>query len=506
MASFKIPPPRALQQQETLASLDQFKIAFKLFYKRSPDAREFFKPDATWDPSQPNYGLRDDVGADGLSAADKADNLELLLSQLGNHLPFPFLTPKFVKETRCLEDCWTILYTHYGVQPNQQSFLHYAKLQKKPDESPATFFERLCHHARSHLAPRGATASGITNAEPDQMNISLLNHIALDWLKAMDMVDSVQTEFGNELKGGTQLSALVPRIAHQVETLRRRHGQAQVNHVGSDYQQPTTLPTETDDQVTGVMYVGSIQSQGQYWRPYRGSGRRSRPTFSNNRGGRGQQSRGASSQPVPGRNFCPSCHYLGQELHLQVNTNHSPADCPRRRAALNMVQDDGEFAADQHQDQEQQDLQQAFSGIMLNDHNDEVRSTPSHTFSTHFTSSTSSLSQEIDRSTSPSSEPVKDFNSSLYDNTQTTLPEPIDTSKSWLEDITAKIRNLESRLASNQSNEIRKAKSPTVETLLYGTRIICTVDEGSELNCLDYAIAVPNNIPRPSPLHARSAD
>ena len=186
MASFKIPPPRALTHNETLASLDQFQTAFKLFYKRSPDVKQFFRAGATWDPDQDNYGLEDDADEDGgLTAEDKADNLELLLSQLGNHLPFPFLTPKFVKETRSLADCWNILYTHYGVQPNQQSFLHYTKLQKKSDESPLTFFERLCHHARSHLAPRGATANGITNDQPDTMSISILNHISHDWLKAV---------------------------------------------------------------------------------------------------------------------------------------------------------------------------------------------------------------------------------------------------------------------------------------------------------------------------------
>ena len=63
------------------------------------------------------------------------------------------------------------LYTHYGVQPTQVSFIHYAKLKKKQDESPLAYFERLCHHSRSHLAPSGATptANGIVNKEDDTM-------------------------------------------------------------------------------------------------------------------------------------------------------------------------------------------------------------------------------------------------------------------------------------------------------------------------------------------------
>ena len=212
MSNLKMPPPRALQHNETLASLDQFKLSFKLFHKRAPEVKEFFKTGATWNPDEENYGLSADAGEDGATAEDKAENLELLLSQLGNHLPFPYLTSRFVKETRNLEDCWKILYTHYGVQPNQQSFLQYAGLQKKQDETPLTFYERLCHHARSHLY------------KTDEMSTSLLNHIALDWVRSLDLVSAVETEFGHELKGGTQLSSLVPRIAHQVETLRRRSG------------------------------------------------------------------------------------------------------------------------------------------------------------------------------------------------------------------------------------------------------------------------------------------
>ena len=260
MSTLKFPPPRALQHEETLSSLDQFKTSFKLFYKRSPDVKEFFKPEARWDPSQANYGLQDDAADNGATAEEKAENLELLLSQLGTHLPFPYLTPKFVKETRNWEDCWRILYTHYGVQPNQQSFLQYAGLRKKQDETPLTFYERLCHHSRSHLAGEGATSSGITNNQADVMTISLMNHIALDWVRALDLVEAVQTEFGNELKGGVQLSALVPRIAHQVDTLRRRSGQSQVQHVATGSQESGHHQQTDDDRAAGVMYVNGSGS------------------------------------------------------------------------------------------------------------------------------------------------------------------------------------------------------------------------------------------------------
>ena len=59
MSDIKCPPPRQLQHEETLASLDSFQSAFKLYFKRSRDLKEFFKPGAAWDPNCPNYGLTD---------------------------------------------------------------------------------------------------------------------------------------------------------------------------------------------------------------------------------------------------------------------------------------------------------------------------------------------------------------------------------------------------------------------------------------------------------------
>ena len=60
--------------------------------------------------------------------------------------------------------------------------------------------------------------------------------------------------------------------------------------------------------------------------------------------------------------------------------------------------------------------------------------------------------------------------------------------------MTAKIRRLEDRLY-DESSQIRKARSPTIETILHGTKIISTIDEGSEINCIDYAAAISNNVP-----------
>ena len=343
------------------------------------------------------------------------------------------------------------------------------------------------------------------------MSISLLNYIALDWVKALDLLEAVETEFSNELKGGTQLAALVPRIAHQVDTLRRRSGQSQVQQVSTGcydvYQQPDEAATDQ------VMYVsGPGQPRGNNWRPGRGTGRGARPTYTTNRGGRGYSTRGNYSAGYSSRgnyspgsttgaqnSYCPNCRFLGQELRLKVDCNHTPGDCPRKRPTTNMVVEE-HYADEQHFNQELQDVQQTVADLVLDDETAEVRSLSAHVLPNEWSddkSHTFSPQQPHDmftsqHSLSPNNGMSPDFNNTV----QSTSSPTTDIGKSWLGDMEAKIRRMEDIMLSNQSNQqIRKAKSPTIETTVYGTKVICTADEGSELNCMDYKLAVNTNIP-----------
>ena len=119
----------------------------------------------------------------------------------------------------------------------------------------------------------------MTNAEPDKLTISIQNYIALDWLKALDLVEAVETEFSKELKAGTQLAALVPRIAHQVSSLKRRQGATNVNHVADDG--GSDAPEQQN-----VMYLGGSNQRGGNWHR---RGPRGHTPGPGQRGGRGYQ-------------------------------------------------------------------------------------------------------------------------------------------------------------------------------------------------------------------------
>ena len=56
------------------------------------------------------------------------------------------------------------------------------------------------------------------------------------------------------------------------------------------------------------------------------------------------------------------------------------------------------------------------------------------------------------------------------------------------------VKKLEERWSQNQKNKIRKETSPTVPVLLNEVLSLATVDEGSEINCLDEKFALRNKV------------
>ena len=200
----KSPPPRPLSQKETLDSLNHWKTIFRNYYRRDSSFKQFLKSDCQWDFKQPNYAL---AQLDDEAPAERAENLGDFLSNLSGFLPHSYLTQKILEDTTCLQDCWDIIYEHYNVQITPETLLDFESLKKEPAENYRQFYERLLQHVRLHLAPDGAKAENLTNARADTMSISLMNLVALQWLRKChpQLVKIVRTEYCTELRRGELL-------------------------------------------------------------------------------------------------------------------------------------------------------------------------------------------------------------------------------------------------------------------------------------------------------------
>ena len=216
----KSPPPRPLSQQETLDSLNHWKTLFRNYYRRDSIYKKFLASGFRW-TTDLDYGFSDRTDDDGNVVETKVaqkENLEDFLHTLAGFLPHSYLTDKIVRGSKSLEECWNIIYEHYNVQITQETFLDFESLKKEPAENYRQFYEKLLQHSRLHLA------------DNDSMTTSLMNHVALQWLRKIDpkLVNIIRTEYSTELRRGDQLSALVPIIAPNIGSLLMRHSVARV--------------------------------------------------------------------------------------------------------------------------------------------------------------------------------------------------------------------------------------------------------------------------------------
>ena len=223
MATFvKLPPPRQLTQSESLDSLDHWKSIFRSYFRRDSIFKQFLETTCTWNPVVTNYGLEE---KGGMKAEERGDALVDFLNNLAGFLPHSYLTSKLQENTTSLKDCWKIIDEHYNVQITSETLLDFESIKKEPAENYRQFFERLLQHAKLHLAPDGATVDNIKNTVDDKMSISIMNFVALQWLRKSNsqLIQIIKTEYATELRSGQQLAALVPRIAPNIDSLLARY-------------------------------------------------------------------------------------------------------------------------------------------------------------------------------------------------------------------------------------------------------------------------------------------
>ena len=204
-----------------MESLNHWRSTFRTFYKRDDAYRRFFRSDFNWNPKAVNYGLQEETDGLKRSAADLKEDLIDLLNTLAGFLPHSYLTDKLLSETTNWNDTFQIILEHYNVNVSCESLLDFESLNKRSEETHRQFFERLLQHSKLHLAPKNAKIDSKVNENDDVMTISLMNMIALQWLRKTNplLIDIIKVEYSVELRGGTQLGHLVSRIAPCIDSL-----------------------------------------------------------------------------------------------------------------------------------------------------------------------------------------------------------------------------------------------------------------------------------------------
>ena len=103
------------------------------------------------------------------------------------------------------------------------------------------------------------------------MSISIMTLVALQWLRKINiqLIQIVKTEYATELRSGTQLADLVPRIAPNIDALLSRYNSSAVAKVIADDQYHVDVGGADDDAAEHVRRVGQHgrgRTEGRFFR------------------------------------------------------------------------------------------------------------------------------------------------------------------------------------------------------------------------------------------------
>ena len=417
------------------------------YFRRDEKLKVFFARGTTWSQTLDNYGFQ------GEDRTEKADSLEGLLDTIAGFMPGPYLTARITKQTTSMGSVFDVIWEHYDVSPNPSTFLDFVDLCLMKEERYIDLYYRMLYHCEQHLVKSGAQVAGVQVQTDEILTHSYKNMITLNWLQALDpnLVNIVKLEKHKELKEGQQIYTFVNDISKNIDEWLKRHGQ-----------KPPTRSQDTlqiEAQVRNLRFEGydrsATRGTGQYrggnGRGQTGNGRdgNGRNYAGNGRGygagnGRGynnrsNNSRFSSNRQFAGQNrFCPGCNYLAQELHLDVNFHHFPADCTRKQSVLRILRSEEQHLADEEQDDEH--LGQDGDG-------EDYDEGPQHEDGGK-TKEKICNSTEITNSSKP-----------------------------------------------NIINAVWKSKSPTLNMYLHGHSVSTVIDEGSEISAINSALIDTLNMP-----------
>ena len=489
----RTPPPCPLGSTETLETLTHWRTTFKTFFKRDDTYKPFIKDDASWDPSAENYNQRLETTGLKRPAADMKEDLLDLLNILSGFLPHSYLTDKIVGATKNWKDVWNVIHDHYGVQVTSESLLDFESLHKQTGETHRQFYECLLQHVKQHLAPAGVKVEQITTASADKMSVSMMNMVALQWLRKTDpaLIKIVRTEYSTELRSNTQLAELVPRISLIIDSLLTRYNQVVATN---------KVEAEVENDAVDMANVNKT------WEPpfvNRGRGGRSRGGHQSSRGRHAQRGgaapagRGAQG----GRNggpFCPGCYYLSNQLGTTIHFRHVPSDCPRKAVTVKMFQmEDTEWFDDAADDEDYVSvgkITEPVDNIMENEHLQETK-TPERSHLT-MNINVNVGSTDSDRTTFSHQDKALNLKTSLDNVKNINISEinMLTKEENSTVNLTSAVHRLEERMMQWSQTCVRKEKSPMVSAIVNNKELYATIDEGSEINCIDEGFAVTNNL------------
>ena len=356
-----------------------------------------------------------------------ADDLEDFLHMLASFLPHGYITEKIVRKSTSLSSAFAIIEENFGLVPSQESWCDFATLSRAPNEPYRQFYDRMVSFVTKHLM-----AEDVKNTEVDGVIIPRGGDQLTVSLLNMVALNWIQKLHPDLLK--------IVRTEYSKELRENTALAALVPRISLS----VDAMLSKYDKVPALNFVAGSDKEAH--------GLKEGGQVLKVNSGRQQNSGGGNSNRRKGGMFCPGCFYLGNRAKAKINYKHYPSSCPRSASLVAMI--------------EAEELEDGDSGTVYYDnHSNNLHHQDTLMIPVRTVMSTDRVKQDLKQVTVPKDS--ADFMCDILEN------------KSLMDSIILRL-----------SSSIQRAPSPSLLISLNGFPTTAIIDEGSELNCIDFKYAI----------------
>lgn len=447
----RLPTPRHLKDEESIESLTHWWTTFRNYYRRDKYVGGFLVSTFTWDPTKDFYGFEDETTGLKRPKADWAEDLSGFMEIVAGYMENSYLTDRLKTSTKNIADVKTCLFKLYDAELSQDSLLDVSKMRKSSTETPHQFFEKLSSHYTKHLTKPGVKVESFNSGDKgDQMNLSMMNFIAVQWLEKINpsLIGVIRVEFADDLRNKS-LYEMMPRIATVIpQLLQKGELNAAINKLS------------VDDEKTGL-----DDTEGASADILRVDGNKFRKNKYNNNKFKRDDYNKFRKDDRDRKVTCMHCKLLNRELKADFNVFHDPDKCYRKKSAIRLLNyDEDDEIEDEYVSENEGDLH---SKITMSNEHSSFQADTSPTQAGADPSVLNYLARNVltglQKSRGNLELPVSSFSDRLVD----------------IGDLPSKIRRVRQ---SAQRLAVRKAPSPSVLAEVNNQPFTLVLDEGAELN------------------------
>ncbi len=218
------PKQKELSRVESVTSFNAWKDNFMYILAINKNFKSFLLPTTTWlkySTANPNRGFTDGTGEGAVSKEDQAKYLDLFLGQIANYAPV-ISRNQITKNSTSLNDIWSKLREHYGIQTSGSKFIDITNIRLTPGERYEDLFQRILAFFEDNLLTTGCglTHHGENVTTSEDLSPSLENMVVLVWLERIHigLPGLVKQKYGAELRNRT-LASIKSEISSALDSL-----------------------------------------------------------------------------------------------------------------------------------------------------------------------------------------------------------------------------------------------------------------------------------------------